>query len=104
MNARQQLPHGFEDLERFLPWAGETETVRNHYRIDRTQSEIETFTGSIVPRLAEICDLLDAFPLDDMPDDARRLYYMMLSVAEAAPSVEGYHAPSVPYGYDSRRF
>ncbi len=104
MSMPQPLPPGFDDLEPFLPWAGETETVRNHYRIDRKQSEIEAFAGAIVPRLTAICEYLDAFPVNEMPDDARRLYYMMLSVAEAAPSVEGYHAPSVPYGYDSRRF
>jgi hypothetical protein len=104
MSAAQLLPDGFADLEPFLPWSGETETARNHYRIDRVQSEIEAFTAVVVPRLPAICEFLDAFPLDDMPDDARRLYYLMLSVAEVAPSVEGYHAPSVPYGYDSRRF
>ncbi len=98
------LPHGFGEFEPFIAWAGETETLRNHYRIDRTQDEIEAFAAAIVPRLAAICEYLDTYPLDDMPADARRLYYLMLSVAEVAPSVEGYRAPSVPYGHDSRRF
>lgn len=102
--AVQLLPVPFSDLEPFAAWAGETETVRNHYRIDRKQAELDAFAAALVPRLADICRHLDQFPLDNMPDDARRLYYMLLSVAEVAPSVEGYHASSVPYGYDSRKF
>jgi hypothetical protein len=98
------LPEDFHNLEPFIAWAGETETIRNHYRIGRSQEEIDAFAAAMVPRLSVICAYLDTFPLNDMPVDARRLYYMMLSVAEVAPSVEGYHAPAVPYGYDSRRF
>jgi hypothetical protein len=105
MNASTALlPNGFADLEPFVGWAGATETERNHYRIDRTQAEIDAFAAAVVPRLTDICAHLDSFPLNDMPADARRLYYLMLSTAEAAPSVEGYRAPSVPYGYDSRKF
>jgi hypothetical protein len=104
MNAAALLPAGFADLEPLTAWGGATETARNHHRIDSTQAEIEAFAAAMLPRLDAICAHLDAFPLDAMPDDARRLYYMMLSVAEVAPSTEGYHAPRVPYGYDSRRF
>jgi hypothetical protein len=98
------FPSAFAVFEPFADWAGATETLRNHYRIDRSQAEIDAFAATVVPRLAEICAYLDRFPLDDMPPDARRLYYLMLSTAEVAPSVEGYHTPSVPYGYDSRKF
>jgi hypothetical protein len=105
MNALDNvLPAEFADLEQYADWAQPTETLRNHKRIDMTQEAIVAFSDAMVPRLDAICAYLDAFPLDDMPADARSLYYMMLSVAEVAPSVEGYHAPSVPYGYDSRLF
>ena len=98
------LPAGFADLEPYAEWAQATETARNHKRIDSTQADIEAFANAMLPRLDMICSYLDAYPLDTMPEDTRRLYYMLLSVAEVAPSTEGYHAPSVPYGYDSRRF
>jgi len=104
MTATAVLPPAFADLESYIQFGGATETQRNHYRIGRTQPELDAFAAAIVPRLDAICGYLDAFPLDDMPEDARRLYYLMLGVAEVAPSVEGYHAPSVPYGYDSHRF
>ena len=98
------LPLEFADLESFADWAQPTETQRNHRRIDSTQPAIESFAAAMTPRLDAICAFLDRYPLDAMPDDARSLYYLLLSVAEIAPSVEGYHAPRVPYGYDSRRF
>jgi len=104
MSATTVLPAAFADLEPYAGFGGATETERNHYRIGRTQSELDAFAAKIVPRIDAICAYLGAFPLDDMPEDARRLYYLMLGAAEVAPSVEGYHAPSVPYGYDSRRF
>lgn len=105
MNALETvLPAEFADLEAFADWALPTETQRNHKRIAETQAAIEHFTATMLPRLDVICAYLDAFPLDAMPADARLLYYMMLSVAECSPSVEGYHEPAVPYGYDSRQF
>jgi hypothetical protein len=98
------LPAAFADLQTYADWGLTTETERNHKRIDLPQSAIEAFVAAMLPRLDGICAYLDHFPLDAMPADARRLYYMVLSVAEASPSTEGYHAPSVPYGFDSRRF
>jgi hypothetical protein len=99
-----QLPAAFADLEPYAAWGHATETARNHYRIDRTQAEIEAFANAMLPRLDAICSYLDAYTLAALPADARRLYDMLLCVAEVSPSTEGYHAPRVPYGYDSRRF
>ena len=104
MSTVAALPTDFSHLERFIAFTGATETARNHHRIDCTQDELDAFVSAVVPRLEQICAYLDSFPLDALPPDAQKLYYLMLSVAEAAPSVEGYRAPSVPYGYDSRRF
>ena len=98
------LPAAFADLEPYAGWARATETARNHHRIERSQVEIDAFVAAMLPRLDALCRYLDAYSLDAMPGDARQLYFMLLSVAEAAPSSEGYRAPSVPYGYDSRRF
>ena len=68
------------------------------------QTATEAFANAMLPRLDAICSYLDAYPLAALPADARRLYDMLLCVAEVSPSTEGYHAPRVPYGYDSRRF
>jgi hypothetical protein len=98
------LPADFADLEPYAEWGQATETARNHKRVDSTLADIEAFASAMLPRLDEICSYLDAYPLDAMPADARHLYYMLLSVAEVSPATEGYRAPRVPYGYDSRRF
>jgi hypothetical protein len=96
------LPSGFGDLEPFAGWALATETQRNHKRIDASQAEIEAFAQAVLARVDAICAYLAAYPLDSMPDDARRLYDLLLSLAEVAPSVEGYHAPRVPYGFEAQ--
>ncbi|HXF33095.1 MAG TPA: hypothetical protein VN603_00885 [Candidatus Acidoferrales bacterium] len=98
------LPGDFSDLEPFSAWGLATETARNHKRIDCEQAEIEAFAHAMLPRLDAVCDYLDAFSLDALPEDARRLYFMLVAVAEIAPCVEGYGSPRVPNGYDSRRF
>ena len=103
-DATAVLPPEFADLEPFAAWALPTETARNHKRIDTPQAEIDAFAAAAIPRLDAICAYLDRFSLDGLPEPAQRLMCLLLAVAETAPSVEGYHAPSVPYGYDSRRF
>jgi len=105
MNAHDAaLPPEFADLEPYAGWALATETARNHKRIECTQAEIDAFVAALLPRLDAICGYLDAYSLDALPAEAQQLLFLLLSVAEASPSSEGYRAPSVPYGYDSRRF
>jgi hypothetical protein len=104
MKTDERLPAEFADLEAFGAWALETETERNHHRIASTQDEIESFAGAMLPRLDAIALYLKPYPLDGMPAQARRLFCMLLSVAEVAPCYEGYRQPTVPDGYDSRLF
>jgi hypothetical protein len=98
------LPPEFADLEPYAGWALATETARNHKRIDSAQADIDAFVAALLPRLDAICGYLDTYALDALPPAAQQLFFLLLSVAEASPSSEGYRAPSVPYGYDSRRF
>lgn len=98
------LPPAFADLEPFAAWALPSETARNGKRITSSQAELEAFAAAMMPRLDAICGYVDGAGLDALPDDAARLFCMLLAVAEVAPSVEGYRQPTVPDGYDSRRF
>lgn len=104
MTPAASLPPEFAELEPFSTWALETETERNHHRIASTQVEIESFARAMLPRLDAIDRYLRQYPLDAMPVEARRLFCMLLSVAEVAPCCEGYRQPTVPDGYDSRLF
>ncbi len=98
------LPPAFADLAPFAGWGLATETERNAKRIASEQADLEAFAGAMLPRMDAICAHLQQFPLDGLPEPERRLLFMLLSVAEVAPSVEGYGKPQVPDGYDSRLF
>jgi len=94
----------FAALEPFAHWALPTETARNQHRHQSSAAEIEAFVDAMMPRFDEIVARLNEFPLDAMPEQWQRLYWMLLSLAEVAPVAEFYHRPDVPDGYDTRRF
>ena len=104
MKSSIQLPADFAALQPYAHWALETETARNHHRLECGVSEIEAFAIAMMARLDDILARLNEFPLDAIPDEWRPLYWMILSLAEVAPVVEFYHDARVPDGYDTRRF
>jgi hypothetical protein len=104
MSVTPVLPVAFADLQPHAGWALPTETERNTRRLASTQAELEAFATAMVPRLDDIAGYLSTFPLNAMPEEARALFHLMLSVAEVAPAVESYRRSAVPFGFDSRRF
>ncbi len=101
---KPSLPNEFNDLEPFAAWALPTERERNHKRIHSQMSEIQSLYDTMVPRMGAIMEYLNMLPLDDMPEDARRLFHMTLSLAEVAPAVEFYQQPRVIDGFPAERF
>ena len=59
---------------------------------------VETIFGSLE------CGNAQRVPFDEMPEDARNLFYLTLSLAEVAPAVELFRQPTVIDGYDVKRF
>lgn len=100
------LPQEFSELERFMDqWALPTQSERESVRRNTTQQERQAFYDAVTPRLDAIIARLDRFPLDAMPEDARRLLHLILSLAEIAPTVELYRgSATVPYSFDETRF
>ena len=99
-----QLPQGFSDLEQFVEWALPSSTERNRKRRASSMDEINAFYNAILPRLEQILAYLDQFSLREMPQDARRLLYLSLSLAEVTIAVELFHEPKVTGGCDPERF
>jgi hypothetical protein len=97
------LPSQFSHLEGLAPWSLATETQRNIKRHASSMDEINSFADTLLPHLDEIFTYLDEFSLDAMPEDALRLFYLTLSLAEVAPAIEAYDQPSVIDGMDARR-
>jgi hypothetical protein len=98
------LPEGFSDLEIFAEWMLPTSAERNRKRRGSSMDEISAFYNAMLPRLEQILAYLDQFSLQEMPQDARRLLYLSLSLAEVTISAELFHEPKVTGGCDPERF
>lgn len=99
------LPKDFEDLDKFVPeWALGTERERNRKRLSCSYAQIQVFYNAMLPRLEAIMNYLNPFPLEAMPEDARRLFLLCLSLAEVTTAVERYGQPGVVDGFEPGRF
>ncbi|CAN5770215.1 hypothetical protein BH20ACI3_BH20ACI3_32460 [soil metagenome] len=101
----QTLPQGFQDLERFVgAWSLASERERNRQRLSSSMEEIQELYDTLLPRMDEVIGYLNQQPLNDMPEDARRLFHLSLALAEIAPAVEFYKQPEVVDGFPPDRF
>lgn len=88
------LPSAFAELEIFAQkWCLATETERWNARIASTMPEMHEFYDAFFPRLEEAIEYCDKFPLDNLPDDALNLLYMIYSLIMVAMAVEIMHQP-----------
>ena len=99
-----RLPEQFRDLEQWMAWSLETEGERSDHRQASAMEDITAFYEAMLARMDEVLPYLEQFSLDDLPDDAKRLFDLTLSLAEVAPAVEQFGQPSVVDGYDIKRF
>ncbi len=89
------LPTGFAELESYARvWCLATETERWNARTASTMAEMHEFYDAFFPRLEEAIDYCDKFTLDDLPDDALNLLYMIYSLIMVAMAVEVMHQPA----------
>lgn len=94
MQTTTSLPPGFEDLEPYAAyWAGETNDIRWHRRSRAAMADIQQFYQAMLPRAEDAFGHLQQFPLDDMPEDAARLFRLLLSLPHAAMAVEFHGQP-----------
>ena len=103
-----RLPEPFADLEPLAAvWALATETERNQQRLGSTMAQIQALYDSLLPRMEAVLTYLSQFPPeppDALPQEARRLLYLALAMAEITTAVELHQQPGVPAGFDPRRF
>lgn len=101
----QTLPQGFQDLEGFVAaWSRASERERNRQRLSSSMPEIQALYDALLPRMDAIIGFLNTQPLNDMSEEARRLFHLSLSLAEIAPAVEFYKQPEVIDGFPPERF
>lgn len=100
MTNLQTLPAAFADLEPLLAKWGRLETAQERYLV-RQQSRMEDlqrFYDAIAPRIGEVLAHLDQFPHDrPLPAAEEALFRLALGLTEAAPAIEIYGQPEVPF-------
>ena len=104
--SHSRVPEQFKDLQPLVDdgWALRTERERNAKRLSSSMTEIQNVYDSLLPRMDEVVNYLNQYPLDSMPDDARTLLNLTLALAEVSPAVEFYGQPEVVYGFPPSRF
>lgn len=93
------LPEGFEALAPFAASWGRLDSQEERYllRQQSTMAELRAYYDAAAPRLDEIFDHLDRFPMDDLPPAEALLYRTALGLTEAAMAIEVFNQPCVPY-------
>lgn len=98
MQSGTTLPPGFDELEPFVAyWAGETNDIRWDRRARSSMPEIQQFYDAMLARADDAMTYLDQFPLDAMPEEASRLFRLLLSLAHASMAVEVHHQPRAAF-------
>lgn len=87
------------DLDVFLAeWGLPESHQRAVKRSTSTMAEIEAFYRAMTPRLAEIIEYLNQFPLHEIPTADRSLADAALAVCEVDYAVNKWHTPNLPTG------
>jgi hypothetical protein len=89
------LPSAFAELEAYAQtWCLATETERWNARMASSMAQLRGFYDAFFPRLEEAIDYCDKFALDNLPDDALNLLYLIYSLIMVAMAVEIMHQPA----------
>ena len=98
------LPEKFDYLEKFLPWALDSERERNRKRLGSSMDEIGEFYTALLADAEPILEYLNNFSLSDMPQAEKNLLNLTLSLAEVANAVELFKTqPGGIDGFDPER-
>jgi hypothetical protein len=91
------LPPEFAALEPFAAdgWCIESERERYEKRLHSTMPELLEVYDAAFPRLREMIDHLDHFPLDDLPEAERNLLHLVYSLIQVSLAVDMWGQPEV---------
>lgn len=98
------LPAQFSEFEKFCPrWVLTTENERYLTRIRAPYAELVEIYEEMSPRLSDIIEHLNNFPLEDMPQSETNLMYLTFSLMEAAHAVELWKQSDLPVAFQPER-
>ena len=90
------LPAEFADLEPFGDWILQTERERYARRLASPMEEMQAFYDAAFPKLNDVIEYCDKFPIDDLPEDAQTLMHIMQSLVMVSFPIEAWKQPRVP--------
>ena len=94
---KRLLPPQFEELEPFVGrWAGMTTSDRINARCESTMEEIQAYYDAVIDRADEALELIERYPMNDLPADVGTLFRLVLGLAQASIAVELYQQPRAP--------
>jgi len=94
--SQPMLPPAFADLEPFAAkWCLASEPERYAERMASSMDEMQEFYDAFYPRVEEAIDYCDKFPLEDLPDDALHLLYLIYSLIMVSMPVDVWHQARV---------
>lgn len=96
MNQELQLPEKFGELRKFAAWALPTSGQRMEKRLASSREETRELYNAVLPRIEEMMELLNRYPLGEMPKDVKNLFDIALSFAQIAIYVEWFEGNTHP--------
>jgi hypothetical protein len=96
MATTNTLPAEFSALEQYLEWDLATEPERYAKRLGSSMAEMQAIYDVAFPKLNDVIEYCDKFPIDDLPDDARTLMHIMQSLIVVSFPIEAWKQPRVP--------
>ena len=96
MATTEKLPAEFSYLEPYLDWDLAHEPDRYAKRLTSSMAEMQAFYDAAFPKLNDVIEYCDKFPLDDLPEDAQTLMHLMQSLVMVSFPIEAWKQPRVP--------
>ncbi|WP_405139659.1 hypothetical protein [Nocardia sp. NBC_01388] len=91
------LPGEFADLEPYATvWCLAGEPERYDRRLASSMADMQRFYDAITPRAEAAIAYCDKFPLEDLPEDAKNLMYLLYSMIMVSFPVEVWRQPRIP--------
>jgi hypothetical protein len=99
MAAEVFLPSEFQSLAPYAETWGRLDNQQERYLLRQKSSmvELKQFYDAAAPRLEEVFNHLDKFPMDALPPGEALLYRTVLGLTEVAQAIEVFNQPGVPY-------
>lgn len=93
----------FSELQEFIDEWGHADA---HQRLGKRSSsdfsDIKRFYDAAVPRLGEIIEFLNRFPVDDIPEEYKPLAYMALAACEVDDPVNVWNSSELTYNSNAK--